>query len=1374
MNIVTKTTTPTKSIFTLLFIVFFSLLGVGYASAANEDKPYVVKKYNAANNYFDLVFYYNDEYNSVSNGEVIFIIDDNPIWINEGDKINSVTIHNSFTSYTPTSCANWFQGVAKFNGLSYLNTSECKSMEGMFMNCTANYITGIEELKTDAVTTMKDMFKGCSNLIALYFDNFNTEKVKDMSGMFSGCTNLSSIDADKLNSAIVTDMSSMFEGCNNFSPFDILDLLDNPNFTTQEVTNMSNMFKDCATTSTFNKTLEFKYFTTDKVTNFSGMFEGCLLVDILDIHTFSSASAQNMSNMFKNCSNLKTIYVLSDWDPEQLSEDQRIDMYAGCNKLPTDNPLNKYGEIYVTLDDNTLTFHYDLNKLNYSTTYAPIDATSDPNDPKPEWLSINPSVTKVEFLEEFKDARPTHCAYWFQGCSQLTEIVGMNYLNVSNVNDLSYMFENCSNLKVIDIRSFKTDQVFFMYRMFSGCGNLNTILISDKWSTEGLFKHLRDNPIDSEKHSASQGMFYNDTLLIGDDGTCADTLCVKTENRVRNKKYQYQYAHANKGGYMTKDYFKVFNYSTQSEEWNPDYLKMTGNKKWEKYDNIIVDYENGTITLPTITPPPFYWHGDKLYGWATIDNNNQPDTIKIEDESKTINLNEIGLTNGHYEFTPVFLHPYAEFEATTGTLTFKYDTKISHKKVEEDKNKHLIFDVIYYNGSGAVGNPGWVAFRKNEITTVTFDKSFKEYQLEEFVSSGDGTHYCGCEGWFKNCENLTTITGVENFNYSKVTTMNEMFYGCTSLATIPFKFKADNIIYLTDMFANSGLTKIEFDESFDTKNVYSMNGMFYNCKNLETIIGLEYFDTKSCFSFQSMFLGCESLTNLDLNFDTQSATDMSRMFRDCKNLTSISFGEKFVTSKVKDMSQMFAECTSLDTLDLSNFDTQNVERCYQMFAAEEPMFGITGIPEMKLTTILVGDGWNLKEDVDGDAMFIGCHNLMGGSGIKSQSNQIKPNNSDEMTNPIIGSQYANAKTGYLTKLPYTIEYKDAETDELLSEAITANLPSEIKGETITIKPPSRKGYVFKGWTDGLNGNTGLSATDPTDPEKDIEIEPTAKYNHVYVAHWEKLTIDVNLQSSDQLYYPIDSAAFCNNNESGLTLNFKANLNSPLPAHYTLSFSSSEIPEQPHGSVNPDVNGEFTVLVNIPDYTLSDDYIGKIVFADDDEVSFSDPIEFTLTTNIPHKDVILYLYSNVIFVSNQSGRYNDASYQWFKDGNPVGEKRQYFTEPVISGSYGARINIAGQKPIYTCALVDNTVKVASSVVKVFPNPALAGKEFTVEIMNYTPGVEYKILVFSNNGAQVRSIATTEATTTLSLPRGIYNIALTANGNKCGAFKIIVEE
>lgn len=1291
MNIVTKTTTPTKSIFTLLFIVFFSLLGVGNASAANEDKPYVVKKYNAANNYYDLVFYYNDEYNSVSNGEVIFIIDDNPTWINDGDKINSVYITNTFKSYKPKNCARWFKGVADIDGLYNLNTSECTSMEEMFLNCTASYID-ISYFNTDKVTTMKNMFKGCSNIDYMSFSGLNTSNVTDMSGMFSGCTNLYDLYATNLNTAKVTDMSGMFEGCSSVHPGHIVDLLKSDKFTTQNVTNMSNMFKGCSSSSTFTKSLTLDYFTTDKVTDFSGMFEDCTFIDILDIHTFSSASAQDMSNMFKNCRNLKTIYVSSNWKPENLPENQQ-NMYAGCDKLPTDNPLNIYGEIYVTLNGTTLTFHYDSNKPAGS--YAPNDADY---YSKPEWYSNNPSVTKVEFLPEFQYAKPVSCAYWFQGCSELTEIEGINYLNVSDVVNLSYMFDGCKNLKIIDLRSFKTDQVQFMDYMFSGCESLTTILISDKWSTNGLGTTEPAPNEDWKRNKYSLLMFFKCYNLIGNDGTIADGKSVSKDDEYAidyKGRYPFQYAHAGEGGYLTKDNFKVFNDTTKVKVYNPRTYSYELLNKWETYEGFTVT--GNTITLPDAPPSDVIRHGDKFYCW-TINNR--------EITGNTTTYSEEDLSQGFIEVKAVYLHPYAEFDNATGTLTFKYDTKISHKKVEEDKNKHLIFDVIYYNGSGAVGNPGWVAFRKNEITTVTFDKSFKDYHLEEFVSSGDGTHYCGCNGWFKNCDKLTNVD-FTYFDASQVTRMDYMFENCTSLTSVRLNINTKNVRNMEMMFYNcTSLTNVEFETPFSTENVQNMRAMFGQCTNLPSI-DLKDFNTKKVSNFCGMFSECYALEELDLSsFETSDDSNISQI----------------------DITSMFS----------SLFATSNLER------------------------IIVSDKWKTDKLTNTtDVVFGGyLYNLVGGSGKKWNKNEV-------------GIANANAKTGYLTKLPYTIEYKDAETDELLSEAITANLPSEIKGEKrITIKPPSRKGYVFKGWTDGLNGNTGLSATDPTDPEKDIEIEPTAKYNHVYVAHWEKLTIDVNLQSSDQLYYPIDSAAFCNNNESGLTLKFIADPDSPQPAHYTLTFNSDEIKQQ--GDVWPDANGEFTVFVDIPDYTLSDDYIGKIVFADDDEVSFSDPIEFTLTTNIPHKDVILYLYSNVIFVSNQSGRYNDASYQWFKDGNPVGEKRQYFTEPVISGSYGARINIAGQKPIYTCALVDNTVKVASSVVKVFPNPALAGKEFTVEIMNYTPGVEYKILVFSNNGAQVRSIATTEATTTLSLPRGIYNIALTANGNKCGAFKIIVEE
>ena len=63
-----------------------------------------------------------------------------------------------------------------------------------------------------------------------------------------------------------------------------------------------------------------------------------------------------------------------------------------------------------------------------------------------------------------------------------------------------------------------------------------------------------------------------------------------------------------------------------------------------------------------------------------------------------------------------------------------------------------------------------------------------------------------------------------------------------------------------------------------------------------------------------MFYYCSSLTSLNLsNFNTNNVTNMSRMFSSCSKLTSLNLSI-FNTKNVKDMNCMFSGC--LDELKL--------------------------------------------------------------------------------------------------------------------------------------------------------------------------------------------------------------------------------------------------------------------------------------------------------------------------------------------------------------------------------------------------------------------------------------------------------------------------
>ena len=57
---------------------------------------------------------------------------------------------------------------------------------------------------------------------------------------------------------------------------------------------------------------------------------------------------------------------------------------------------------------------------------------------------------------------------------------------------------------------------------------------------------------------------------------------------------------------------------------------------------------------------------------------------------------------------------------------------------------------------------------------------------------------------------------------------------------------------------------------------------------------------------------------------------MNDMFNECKSLKSIDLSN-FNTQNVTNMNDMFRECKSLKSIDLSNFNTQNVTNMSDMF-----------------------------------------------------------------------------------------------------------------------------------------------------------------------------------------------------------------------------------------------------------------------------------------------------------------------------------------------------------------------------------------------------------------------------------------------------------
>ena len=347
--------------------------------------------------------------------------DNAPGWYKSNDDgsnaniIKKVVFDALFANARPTNCHLWFYG--------------CKNL---------TTIEGIEYLNTENVTSMSLMFSGCSALTTLNLSNFDTQSVTNMTGMFSDCRALTTLDVSNFNTQNVTDMSFMFFNCSAITTLDIA------KFDTKNVTDMSLMFcSDPALTTIY---------ASDK---------------------FVTTACEEDENMFAECVNL---VGAGPYDENKLGKEM-----ANYTTGYFTDIASKVAESYAVFDEatNTLTFKHDTNK--------PAGAFAlNEGENLPGWYKFDDNnhshnaniIKKVIFDASFANARPTSCYNWFYGCTDLTTIEGIEYLNTENVTNMSWMFSECSTLTTLDLSNFDTKNVMEMSYMFGSCTKLKTLDVS--------------------------------------------------------------------------------------------------------------------------------------------------------------------------------------------------------------------------------------------------------------------------------------------------------------------------------------------------------------------------------------------------------------------------------------------------------------------------------------------------------------------------------------------------------------------------------------------------------------------------------------------------------------------------------------------------------------------------------------------------------------------------------------------------------------------------------------------------------------------------------------------------------------------------------
>ena len=217
---------------------------------------------------------------------------------------------------------------------------------------------------------------------------------------------------------------------------------------------------------------------------------------------------------------------------------------------------------------------------------------------------------------------------------------------------------------------------------------------------------------------------------------------------------------------------------------------------------------------------------------------------------------------------------------------------------------------------------------------------------------------------------LTTFTGGNLLDTSKVTNMTDMFRLATNLITVDVSnWDTSNVTSLYRAFCGKSATPMALQtldvSNWNTSNVTDMSGIFQYCSSL-TSLDVSRWNTAACTSLNSMFKGCTSIENLNVsNWDVSNVMNFRNVFAG-GNYGSPAFIadvdlSKWNTSSATDMSYMFYGYKGSNTLDVSNFDVSKVTAFNHTFA--HSCLTITGY-----------ENWDTSSATDMNAMFYSVQN----------------------------------------------------------------------------------------------------------------------------------------------------------------------------------------------------------------------------------------------------------------------------------------------------------------------------------------------------------------------------------------------------------------
>lgn len=706
-------------------------------------------------------------------------------------------------------------------------------------------------------------------------------------------------------------------------------------------------------------------------------------------------------------------------------------------------------KVYSAYKDGTVTYYYDdLAESRQSNRYIVEDF---PNDG--HFGSYYKDIKFVRLDPSMKEVKLTSTANMFSqdtndALNNIESITGLEYLNTSEVKNMSRMFAGCCELSSLDLSHFNTEKVVWMTGMFSSCHKIQSLDLSSFKTTN--VKHMSSmfnwckkltsldvshfdisNVIAMDYMFAnchhlttiycnedwstypsisSTNMFSNSPLIVGEQGT------EWSESNSNDIVYARPDGLGGKPGYFTTTAPCAVPTNVAATDVTHTSAKITwtANSTAKKYfvryypasRDSYYDEEETTSTDYTLTN---LIPGERYYVYvAALCYDNESSSA-----SETVRFETVAECAAPTNLT------VADVSYNTAKITWDGEENQTEWKVYLTANKNLGFKYIGTTSSPSYEFTGLEQGTKYKakISSVCGGENGKQesiiFNTKTFVPAPTNLKATNI---LSTSVTLSWTAGDSDHDTWSVEIWDGVSNRISTVHNNPVTIH--NLVpeteYEVKVRAKANKTYSEWSNVYKfvtpeapTAEIYAtlsgseMRVMFDNQKNTTAGVIQKWTPGSGSVNMSDADLDAIQSVTFYASMANAAPASLDYWFSNMKNLTSVKNISNLNTAGVTTMVGMFNECTSLASLDLSSFITSRVENMNDMFSGcanlqtvDLTNFITTRVQDMSymfyqcsnLTTIVCDNDWSLAS-ASSAWMFNGCLNLQGGRGTVYNENE---------------------------------------------------------------------------------------------------------------------------------------------------------------------------------------------------------------------------------------------------------------------------------------------------------------------------------------------------------------------------------------------------